>query len=101
MYYTPKLQKIELLYYLQNTDISHFIVLYITVFTGTALKFVATLLSIKSIGAIFPIAFVHFVSLLCHCHILVILEILQTLHQQKDYDFLNIQMMVSTFLAIK
>ena len=34
----------------------------------------------KSIGAIFPIAFAHFMSL---CHIVIILAIFQRLHQQK------------------
>ena len=43
--------------------------------------------------ATFPIAFAHFVSL---CHVLVILTF-QTLRQQKDYDSLKAQMMVSIF----
>ena len=48
----------------------------------------------KSLGAIFPTAFAHFTSLR---HILVILAIFQILHQQKDYDSLKVQMLVSIF----
>ena len=48
----------------------------------------------KSIGPIFPTAFAHFVSL---CHIFVILAIFQTLHQQKDEEFLKAQMTVGIF----
>ena len=67
--------------------------------------------SSESIGAIFPTAFAHFVSL---CHILVILAVFQIFHYyyicygdlwsvtldvavQKDYDSLKAQMMVSIF----
>ena len=50
--------------------------------------------SSESISTIFPTAFAHVLSL---CHILVILAILQTLHQQKDYNSLKAQMMVSIF----
>ena len=45
----------------------------------------------KSIGTTFPTTFAHFMSL---CHVLVILPIFQTLHQQKDYNSLEAQMMV-------
>ena len=48
----------------------------------------------KSIGAIFPTAFAHFLSL---CHILVILTIFQILHQQKDYDLLKAWRIIGTF----
>ena len=51
-------------------------------------------MSSKSIGAIFPTAFAHFMSL---CHILVILAVCQTLYQQRDYDLLKSQIMVSIF----
>lgn len=47
----------------------------------------------KSAGRIFS-TFAHFASL---CHILVILEIFQTFHHQKDQDLLTAQMMVSIF----
>ena len=50
--------------------------------------------SSKTVGAMFPTAFAHLVSL---CHILVILAIFQTLHQQKDYNLLKAQMTVSIF----
>ena len=46
----------------------------------------------------FPTVFAHFMSL---CHILVILAIFQTLHQQKGYYLLIVQMMVSIFSSIK
>ena len=48
----------------------------------------------KSTSAIFPTAFAYFVSL---CHILVILAMFQSLHQQKNYKTLKVQMMVSIF----
>ena len=48
----------------------------------------------KSVGVIFPTALAPFLFL---CHILVILTIFQILHQQKDYDSLKAQIMVSTF----
>ena len=47
----------------------------------------------KSIGVIFPV-FIHFMSL---CYVLLILSIFQALHQQKDYNLLKAQMLVSTF----
>ena len=50
----------------------------------------------KSVSTIFPTAFAHFASL---CHILVILTISQTFHQQTDYNLLKAQMIA--FLAIK
>ena len=49
----------------------------------------------KSAGTIFLTTFAPFVSL---CHILVILTIFQTLHQQKDYDLPKAQMMVGILL---
>ena len=48
----------------------------------------------QSIGAIFPTAFAHFVYLY---HILVILALFQSLHQQKDDYLLTAQMMVRIF----
>ena len=51
----------------------------------------------KSICAIFSTAFAHFMSL---CHILVFLEIFQTLHYQKHRDSLKAQMMVSFFFFL-
>lgn len=48
----------------------------------------------KSIGAVFPTAFGYLVPL---CRILIILTIFQTFHQQKDYNSLKAQMMVSIF----
>ena len=49
---------------------------------------------IEFIGTSFPTTFAHLVSL---CHILVILAMLQSFHQQKHYDSLKAQMMVSIF----
>ena len=49
----------------------------------------------KSAGTIFLTAFAPSVSLY---HILVILTIFQTLHQQKDYDLPKAQMMVGILL---
>ena len=54
----------------------------------------------KPISVIFPIAFAfaHFVSL---GHVLIILMIFQTLHQQQDYNSLKAQVMVSVFVRNK
>ena len=56
-------------------------------------KSVATLHQ-ASPSAIFLGAFAHVMSL---CHIVIILTIFQILQQQKDYDSLKVQMMVSIF----
>ena len=50
--------------------------------------------SSKSVSAIFPTAFAHFMSL---CRILVPLAIFQTLYQQKDYNLLKAQVTVNVF----
>ena len=49
---------------------------------------------VPSIGAIFPTAFAHLVSLR---HSLITLAAFQNVHQQKDYDWLKAQRIVSIF----
>lgn len=62
-----------------NKGISHFIVFHFTVFCGYwafyKYKVCVNPVSIKTVGAVFPIAFTYFTSL---CHILIIASILQT-----------------------